>query len=211
MRCPRLVWWREEAARHPPRRFAGQAYWARPVPGFGDPLARILLVGLAPAANGGNRTGRIFTGDPSGDFLFAALHRAGLANQPTSTSRGDGLELNGAYIAAVNRCAPPANKPTPAERDNCLPYLGNEIAALAQLRVIVALGAFAWDGVLRALGPGGMVSRPRPSFAHGAQIAAGHLVMVGSFHPSQRNTNTRRLTAAMLDAVLARARRLADE
>jgi len=203
-----LVGWRDEAARHPPRRFVGQSYWARPLPGFGDPSARILLVGLAPAAHGGNRTGRLFTGDASGDFLFAALHRAGLANQPTSTSRDDGLQLTDAYIAAVNRCAPPDNKPTPGERDNCLPFLVAELAALQRLQVVVALGAYAWDGVLRALAARGLVVHPRPAFAHGAEAVIGDLFIVGSFHPSQQNTNTGRLTAAMLDNVLARARRL---
>jgi len=201
--------WREEAARHPPRRFAGQSYWARPLPGFGDPAARILIVGLAPAAHGGNRTGRIFTGDASGDFLFAALHRATLANQPTSISRGDGLQLHDAYITAVNRCAPPANKPTPGERDNCLPYLAAEIDALTRLKVIVALGGFAWDGVLRGLAARAAVERPRPRFAHGAEVTVGSFALVGCFHPSQQNTFTGRLTPAMADAALERARRLA--
>ena len=201
--------WREEAARHPPRRFAGQKYWARPLPGFGDPAARILIVGLAPAAHGGNRTGRIFTGDQSGDFLFAALHRADLANQPTSRSAVDGLRLSDVYVAAVNRCAPPDNKPTPEERDNCLPYLAAEIDALTRLRVIVALGAFAWDGVLRCLAARGAVGRPRPAFAHGAEVALGSFVLVGCFHPSQQNTFTGRLTPVMADNVLEQARRLA--
>jgi uracil-DNA glycosylase family 4 len=205
------VSWREEAARHPPRRFAGQTYWARPLAGFGDPGARLLLVGLAPAAHGGNRTGRIFTGDASGDFLFAGLHRAGLANQPASTRPGDGLVLTDAYVGAVNRCAPPANKPTPAERDNCLPYLAAEIGALERLRVIVALGAFAWDGVLRALAAAGHIGRPRPAFAHAAEALVGPFVLVGCFHPSQQNTFTGRLTPTMLDAVLQRARQLASE
>ena len=204
------MWWREEAARHPPRRFAGQPYWARPLPGFGDPNARILIVGLAPAAHGGNRTGRIFTGDASGDFLFAALHRAGVANQPTSTHAGDGLRLSGVYIGAVNRCAPPANRPTPGERDNCLPYLEAEISAIDQLRVIVALGAFAWDGVLRALTGIGHARRPRPAFAHGVEVEVGPFVLVGCFHPSQQNTFTGRLTPAMLDAVLDRVLQLKD-
>jgi len=204
-RCPRLVWWREGAARHPPRRFAGRPYWARPLPGFGDPAAKILVVGLAPAAHGGNRTGRIFTGDQSGDFLFAALHRAGLANQPTSTQRDDGLRLDGVYIGAVNRCAPPANRPTPAERDNCLPYLATEVAALERLRVIVCLGAFAWGGVLRALAGLDHTIRPRPEFAHAAETAVGPYLLIGCFHPSQQNTFTGRLTPAMLDDVLARA------
>jgi uracil-DNA glycosylase family 4 len=205
-RCQRLVAWREEAARNPPARFLGQHYWARPLPGFGDPQARLLIVGLAPAAHGGNRTGRIFTGDRSGDFLFAALHRAGLANQPTSVARDDGLRLSDAYIAAVNRCAPPANKPTPTERDNCLPYLAAQIAALDQLLVIVCLGAFAWDGTLRALSADGHDARPRPRFGHGLQADVGRYRLIGSFHPSQQNTFTGRLTPGMLDEVFAVAR-----
>ncbi len=205
VRCPRLVAWRAEAALHPPARFTRQPYWARPLPGLGDPLARILLVGLAPAAHGGNRTGRMFTGDRSGDFLFAALHTVGLANQPTSTDRGDGLELSGVYVGAVNRCAPPGNRPTPGERDNCLPYLAAEIAALDQLRVCVCLGAFAWDGCLRALARLGAVASPRPRFGHGAEARVGEYVLVGSFHPSQQNTFTGRLTQPMLIAVLRRA------
>jgi len=209
-RCPRLVWWREEAARHPPRRFAGQPYWARPLPGFGDPAASILVVGLAPAAHGGNRTGRIFTGDQSGDFLFAALHRAGLANQPASTHRDDGLRLAGVYIGAVNRCAPPANRPTPAERDNCLPYLATEVAALGRLRVIVCLGAFAWDGALRALAGLGQTVRPRPAFGHATEAAVGDYLLIGCFHPSQQNTFTGRLTPAMLDEILGRAAAAAE-
>jgi uracil-DNA glycosylase family 4 len=208
-RCPRLVAWREEAARHPPARFAGEHYWARPLPGLGDPAARVLIVGLAPAAHGGNRTGRIFTGDRSGDFLFAALHRAGYANQPTSVARDDGLRLTDAYIAAVNRCAPPANKPTPTERDNCMPYLAGEIAALDCLRVIVCLGAFAWDGVLRALSANGHETRPRPRFGHGARAEVGRYELIGSFHPSQQNTFTGRLTPRMLDEVFAEVRKRA--
>jgi uracil-DNA glycosylase len=207
-RCPRLVWWREEAARHPPRRFAGQAYWARPLPAFGDPRARVLIVGLAPAAHGGNRTGRIFTGDASGDFLFAALHATGFANQPVSVERGDGLRLTDLYIGAVNRCAPPANRPTPHERDNCLPYLVAEIGALELLQVIVCLGAFAWDGALRALSAHGHSRRPRPRFGHAVETAVGPYALLGSFHPSQQNTNTRRLTMPMLESVLRRAREL---
>ncbi|MEA2676810.1 MAG: uracil-DNA glycosylase [Chloroflexota bacterium] len=205
-RCPRLVAWREEAARNPPARYAGQSYWARPLPGFGDPAARVLVVGLAPAAHGGNRTGRMFTGDRSGDFLFAALHRAGFANQATSVARDDGLRLSDAYIAAVNRCAPPANKPTPTERDNCLPYLAGQIAALELLRVIVCLGAFAWDGVFRALSANGLGTRPRPRFGHGARAEVGRYLLIGSFHPSQQNTFTGRLTPEMLDDVFAAAR-----
>jgi uracil-DNA glycosylase family 4 len=210
-RCPRLVAWREEAALHPPARFQGQRYWARPLPGFGDADARVLIVGLAPAAHGGNRTGRIFTGDRSGDFLFAALHRAGFANQPTSVARDDGLALTDLYIAAVNRCAPPANKPTPEERDNCLPYLEAEIAALQKLEVIVCLGAYAWDGALRALAANGHLPVAKPRFGHGAEAQVGPYRLIGSFHPSQQNTFTGRLTTAMLDAVFSRARQLATD
>ena len=208
-RCPRLVCWREESAAHPPTRFAGQTYWARPVPGFGDPAASVLVVGLAPAAHGGNRTGRVFTGDRSGDFLFPALWATGFANQPTSVGRGDGLALHDLFVAAVNRCAPPLNKPTPDERNNCLPYLVSEIAALGNVRVIVCLGAFAWDGVLRALGVLGHSARPRPRFGHLAEAAVGPFVLVGSYHPSQQNTFTGKLTPDMLRTVFARARTLA--
>ncbi len=191
--------------------FARETYWGRPVPGFGDPAAGILLVGLAPAAHGGNRTGRIFTGDRSGDFLFAALHRAGLANQPVSVARDDGLRLRGAYITAVNRCAPPGNRPTPAERDACLPFLARELSLLRRLRVIVPLGAFAWDGALRGLEPAGVpVPRPRPRFGHGAEATVGPLTLIGAFHPSQQNTFTGKLTPSMLDDVLGRARVLAE-
>ena len=207
-RCPRLVAWREEVARRPPARYAGQQYWARPVPGFGDPAAQVLIVGLAPAAHGGNRTGRVFTGDRSGDFLFAALHRTGYANQATSTAIDDGLRLFGAYVAAVNRCAPPTNRPTPDERDECLPYLAAEIAALARLRALVCLGAYAWDGALRALAQCGHWVEARPRFAHGIVTRVGPFALVGSFHPSQQNTFTGRLTPHMLDDVLLRAREL---
>ncbi len=198
--------WREEAARDKVARFADQTYWGRPVPGFGDPAATIAIVGLAPAAHGGNRTGRIFTGDRSGDFLYAAMYRCGLANQPTSVARDDGLELRGVYVAAVNRCAPPANKPTPEERDRCLPYLEREIAALPELRSIVALGAFAWDGILRALAAlGHPTPRPRPKFRHRAEATVGPYRLLGAFHPSQQNTFTGKLTPEMLDEVLAAA------
>jgi uracil-DNA glycosylase len=208
--CPRLVWWREEVARVPPRRYAGQSYWARPVPGFGDPGARILLVGLAPAAHGGNRTGRVFTGDRSGDFLFPALYRAGLANQPTAVAPDDGLELHDLYVAATVRCAPPQNRPTPEERDRCLPYLVAELRILPRLRVLLALGAFAWDGALRALREvEALPAGPRPRFGHGAKATVGRYVLLGSFHPSQQNTFTGRLTSQMLDGVLARAKMLA--
>jgi len=207
--CPRLVEWRERVARDKTVRFADQTYWGRPVPGFGDPAAEILVVGLAPAAHGGNRTGRIFTGDRSGDFLFGSLHRVGLSNGPTSVSRDDGLRLIRAYLSAVNRCAPPANKPTPAERDTCLPFLGGEIVALESLRVLVALGAFAWDGALRALSALGHPTRPRPRFGHAAEAAVGPFVLLGSYHPSQQNTFTGKLTPQMLDAVFERAAELA--
>ena len=196
-------------ARDKVARFADQAYWGLPVPGFGDADARVLVLGLAPAAHGGNRTGRIFTGDRSGDFLFASLHRTGFANRDTSISRDDGLELADAYITAVNRCAPPANKPTPQERDRCLPFLVRELRALERLRVVVALGAFAWDGALRALGDLGHTSRPRPRFGHGVEVQVGPFVLLGAFHPSQQNTFTGKLTQPMLDAVFERARALA--
>ena len=203
--CPRLVAWREQVAHEKVARFADHEYWGRPVPGFGDPGARVMIVGLAPAAHGGNRTGRIFTGDRSGDFLFASMYRCGLANQPTSVSRDDGLELSGAYVAAVNRCAPPGNKPTPEERDRCLPFLVREIGALPELCTIVALGAFAWDGALRALAAAGHPTRPRPRFGHAAEASVGPYVLLGCFHPSQQNTFTGKLTTGMLDDVLHRA------
>jgi uracil-DNA glycosylase family 4 len=209
-RCPRLVTWREEVARVKRAAFAGEEYWGRPLPGFGDPDARVLLLGLAPAAHGGNRTGRIFTGDRSGDWLFASLFRVGFANQPTSVARDDGLELTGAYIAAAVRCAPPANKPTPEERDNCLPYLAREIALLESVRVIVTLGSFGWDAALRALvAIGEPRPRPRPKFGHGAEVRVGRFTLLGCFHPSQQNTFTGKLTEPMIDAVLGRAKTLA--
>ena len=209
--CPRLVEWREGVAVDPPRRYRGQEYWARPVPGFGDPDALILIVGLAPAAHGANRTGRMFTGDRSGDWLYAALHRAGLASQPTSVDAGDGLRLRGAYISAIVRCAPPANQPTTGERDECIPYLVEELALLQRVSVIVCLGAFAWDGALRVLDRVGHATpRPKPRFGHEAEAAVGPYMLVGSFHPSQQNTFTGKLTEPMLDAVFARARSLAQ-
>lgn len=207
-RCARLVRCREAAAKAPPKRFADHAYWARPVPGFGDPAARLLVVGLAPAAHGGNRTGRVFTGDRSGDWLYAALHRAGLANQAASTARDDGLRLTDAYVTCVVRCAPPANKPSPGERDRCLPFLARELTLLPRVRVILALGAFAWDGVLLAGAQlGHPVPRPRPRFGHGARATVGPWALLGSYHVSQQNTFTGRLTEPMLDAVFAAARR----
>jgi uracil-DNA glycosylase family 4 len=208
--CPRLVAWREASATNPPARFRGEAYHARPIPGFGDPGASILLLGLAPAKDGGNRTGRVFTGDRSGDFLFAALHRVGLANQATSTSRDDGLQLHGAYVAAAVRCAPPDNAPLPDERDRCAPYLRRELVLLTELRVIVALGAFAWRAALQAVeATRGALPRPLPRFGHGAEVLAGPYTVVGAYHPSQQNTFTGRLTSEMLDDVLRRARELA--
>jgi uracil-DNA glycosylase family 4 len=207
-RCPRLVAWREEVARVKVARFADQEYWGRPLPGFGDPRARVLILGLAPAAHGGTRTGRIFTGDRSGDFLYASLHRTGFASQPTSVARDDGLRLTGAYVAAVNRCAPPANRPTPKERDTCLPYLVRELRQLTALRVLVPLGGFAWDGALLALRAHGHVARPKPTFGHGVEATVGPYVLVGAFHPSQQNTFTGKLTPGMLDEVFARARDL---
>jgi len=208
--CPRLVEWREACAADPPRRFRGEEYWGRPLDGFGDPAARVAIVGLAPAAHGANRTGRMFTGDRSGDWLYAALHRAGYANQSTSEHRGDGLRLSDIYVTAVVRCAPPANRPTPDERDNCLPYLERELALLENCDTVVALGAFAWDGALRAIRAlGGEIPRPRPRFGHGAETSAGRWKMLGCYHPSQQNTFTGRLTEAMLDSVFARAKELA--
>jgi uracil-DNA glycosylase family 4 len=199
--CPRLVAWRELIAREKVARFAHEEYWGRPVPGFGDPAARVLVLGLAPAAHGGNRTGRIFTGDRSGDFLFAALHRAGFANRPVSLHRGDGLRLRDAYLAAVNRCAPPGNRPTPEERDRCLPFLERELRALPRVSVVVPLGAFAWDGALRALAALGHRTSPKPRFGHGVEAQVGSFVLLGCFHPSQQNTFTGKLTQAMIDAV----------
>ena len=207
--CPRLVAWREEQAADPPRRYRCEEYWARPVPGFGDPRARIVVVGLAPAAHGANRTGRMFTGDRSGDWLYGAMHRAGLASQAKSTARDDGLELHDAFVTAVVRCAPPANRPATDERDRCLPYLARELTALGNARVVVCLGAFAWDGVLRALAAlGHATPRPKPRFGHGAEATVGSFELVGSYHPSQQNTFTGRLTREMLDSAFAAAVRL---
>ena len=206
-RCPRLVEWRERVAREKRASFAGEEYWGRPVPGFGDPSARVYILGLAPAAHGGNRTGRVFTGDRSGDWLFASMHRTGFANQSESVSADDGLELRDAFVAAAVRCAPPANKPLPAERDNCLPYAREELALMPRVRVIVCLGAFAWDAACRLYGV-----RPRPKFGDGAEfeLPDGGPVLLGCFHPSQQNTFTGKLTEPMLDAVFRRARALAD-
>jgi uracil-DNA glycosylase family 4 len=209
-RCPRLVRWREQAAREKRAAYRNEDYWGRPLPGFGDIKARVLVCGLAPAAHGGNRTGRIFTGDRSGDWLFAALHRAGFANQPTSVHRKDGLRLTDCYITACVRCAPPDNHPTPVERDNCLPYLVEELNLFSRVRVIVCLGSFAWDGALRALAARGLTIRPRPRFGHGAEATIGPYTLIGSYHPSQQNTFTGRLTVDMLDATFGRARGLVN-
>jgi uracil-DNA glycosylase family 4 len=210
-RCPRLVAWREQVARERRAAFAHERYAAHPVAGFGDPAARVLILGLAPAAHGGNRTGRIFTGDRSGDFLFAALWRAGFANQPTSSHREDGLRLSDAWVAAAVRCAPPANRPTPAEREACLPWSVAELRLLPDISVALCLGAFAWDAALRlraSIGGEG-VPRPRPRFGHGVEHAGEPFALVGCFHPSQQNTFTGRLTEPMIDAAMARVRVLA--
>lgn len=219
--CPRLVEWREEVARTRRRAFADEEYWGRPVPSFGDPGARILIVGLAPAAHGANRTGRMFTGDRSGEWLFGALHRAGLATRSESVHRDDGLELEGAWLTAAVRCAPPGNRPTAAERDRCLPYLEREVLALAGLRVIVALGGFAWDSVLRTLRAiDWVVPSPKPRFGHEAEATitrpsrepdgVREIVLIGSYHPSQQNTFTGRLTREMFDSVWRRAGALTE-
>jgi uracil-DNA glycosylase family 4 len=221
-RCARLVEWREEVARTKRAAYAEEEYWGRPVPSFGDPEARILIVGLAPGAHGANRTGRMFTGDRSGEWLYGALHRAGLSSRPDSTRRDDGLELRNAWLTAAVRCVPPANKPTPAEREVCRPFLEREILAFADLRVVVALGGFSWGAILLALRDLGFaVPAPRPKFGHGAEVeiagsanppgageaprSPGDLVMIGSYHPSQQNTFTGRLTREMFDAVWTRA------
>jgi uracil-DNA glycosylase family 4 len=210
-RCPRLVAWREAVAREKRPAYRDETYWGRPMPGFGDPAARILLLGLAPAAHGGNRTGRIFTGDRSGDFLFAALHRAGFANQASSRHAGDGLQLRGAYVTAAVRCAPPANRPLPAERDACEDWLAAEARLLGALRVVVCLGGFAWASALRLRARlGHPAPRPRPVFGHGAEVPGPPWTLLGAFHPSQQNTFTGRLTPPMLDAVLTRAAALAS-
>jgi uracil-DNA glycosylase family 4 len=219
-RCPRLVAWREQVAIERRAAFREQEYWGRPVPGFGDPRARVLLLGLAPAAHGANRTGRMFTGDRSGDFLYAALWRTGFASQPTSVAREDGLRLRGAWITAAVRCAPPANRPTPNERDSCLPWSLRELDLPGELRVAVCLGAFAWDAALRlerklagGRSDGGSSGRGRPRFGHGIERTAGpgdRFALLGCYHPSQQNTFTGRLTEEMIDAVLLRARALAE-
>ena len=208
--CPRLVEWREKIAREKRAAFASEDYWGRPVPPFGDPGGRLLIVGLAPAAHGGNRTGRMFTGDRSGDWLYASMHRTGYASQAHATSKDDGLTLTDAYITAPVRCAPPANKPTLEERDTCLPYLVRELELLPNVEVIVALGKFAWDAALKALSMAGVtIPKPKPRFGHLAEAPVGGYSLVGSYHPSQQNTFTGKLTAPMMDAVFERARALA--
>jgi uracil-DNA glycosylase len=209
-RCPRLVAWRELVAREKVARFRDEPYWGRPVPGFGDAEARILLIGLAPAAHGGNRTGRVFTGDASGDFLWKALFDVGLSNRPSGRRAGDGLALTDTYITAAVKCAPPQNKPTTDERDNCFPYLVRELQLLDRLRVIVALGLFGWEAAFRSLEALGHTARPRPRFGHAAEARVGPYHVIASFHPSQQNTFTGRLTAPMLEAVLRRAKELAE-
>jgi uracil-DNA glycosylase family 4 len=207
--CPRLVAWREEVARTKRAAFRDEEYWGRPIPSFGDPRARLLIVGLAPAAHGANRTGRMFTGDRSGDWLYASLYRVGYANQPTSVSLDDGLELRDAYIAAAVRCAPPANQPTPDERDRCRPFLDRELALLDQVAVIVALGAFAYEALWSALRDSGVaLPKPRPKFTHLLEVPTGRAMILGCFHPSQQNTFTGKLTEPMTDAVFLRAREL---
>ena len=209
--CPRLVAWRERVALEKVARFRDEPYWGRPVPGFGDPDARILLVGLAPAAHGGNRTGRVFTGDASGDFLVRALFAVGLANQPTSRRIDDGLVLRDVRVAAAVRCAPPKNRPTPEEQVRCRPWLVREVGLLPRLRVLLALGAIGWDAALRTLDVlGERIPRPRPRFAHGAEATIGRFTLVGTYHPSQQNTFTGKLSQPMLEAVVRRARELAS-
>jgi uracil-DNA glycosylase family 4 len=209
--CPRLVEWREHVAVEKRASFRHDTYWGRPVPGFGDVRARVLVAGLAPAAHGANRTGRVFTGDRSGDFLYASLFRTGFANQPTSVAADDGLELRDLYVAAAVRCAPPANKPTPEERDTCLPYLVRELDLLEHVRVIVVLGAFAYDAIAKVLAAAASpLPIPRPKFTHGVEVATARALVLGCFHPSQQNTFTGKLTEPMIDDVFLRARELVE-
>jgi uracil-DNA glycosylase family 4 len=209
--CPRLVEWREQVARDKRASFQGERYWGKPIPGFGDPAARVLIVGLAPAAHGANRTGRMFTGDRSGDWLYAALHRAGYANQATSVVADDGLLLTDAFVTAAVRCAPPANRPTPQERDRCSPFLVRELTLMPQVRVIVTLGGFAYEATWRVLSEAGVaLPRPRPRFGHGIEVATPRATILGCYHPSQQNTFTGKLTVPMLDAVFAKATALAQ-
>jgi uracil-DNA glycosylase family 4 len=209
-KCPRLVRWREAVAKDPPRRYRGQSYWAKPLAGFGDPSARLLIVGLAPAAHGGNRTGRIFTGDRSGDWLYGALHATGFANQPNSSHLNDGLELKDCYITAAVRCAPPDNKPTRIEFERCGPYLVQELEWFENIRVVIALGKIAFDSFLRARRErGGPIPKPGPRFGHGtAVVLSSNLTLIASYHPSQQNTFTGKLTVTMFHAVFEQARKL---
>lgn len=210
--CPRLVAWREQVARERRRAFADQEYWGRPVPGFGDPEARLVVVGLAPAAHGANRTGRMFTGDRSGDWLYRAMHAAGFASQPTSSDRGDGLKLRDAWVTAAVRCAPPANKPTPEERDSCARWLDRELGLLTEVRVLAALGAFAYRVLWNALRRAGVeMPTPRVPFGHGVEVEADGKTLIASYHPSQQNTFTGRLTEEMLESVFRRAAELVDQ
>lgn len=206
--CERLVEWRERIAKTKRAAFADQTYWGRPVPGFGDPQARLLVTGLAPGAHGANRTGRIFTGDRSGDWLYRAMHQAGFANQPTSIERDDGLVLRDAWVTSVVHCVPPDNKPTTEERNACRMWLLEELRLLVNVQVIVVLGGFGWDGLLRALAEQGHVAKPKPRFGHGAQARIGRYVLLGCYHPSQQNTFTKRLTESMLREVFEYAREL---
>ena len=209
--CPRLVTWREDVAVGKRASFADQPYWGRPIPGWGDATPSLLIVGLAPAANGGNRTGRIFTGDPSADWLFASLHRTGWATRATSVHSGDGQRLVDARMIATVRCAPPENKPTPVERDTCAPWIAAELALLPSVRVVVALGSFGWDGAVRSLvAAGATAPARRPKFGHGAEVVLGDVTLIGCYHPSPHNTYTHRLTREMTDAVFERARALTE-
>ena len=210
-RCSRLVAWREQVAIEKRASYRDDVYWGKPVPSFGDPNARLLVLGLAPAAHGANRTGRMFTGDRSGDWLYRALCRAGFANQSASTQRDDGLRLKDTYISAVVRCAPPANKPTPEERKECMAFLNRELDVMENLSVLVALGSFAWDGALRALASRGHTQSPKPKFGHGAESLLDRIHLLGSYHPSQQNTFTGRLTESMLDRVFQRAQEILSE
>lgn len=209
--CPRLVKWREKVADMKKPEFAHDLYWGKPVPSFGHPKASIWIVGLAPAAHGANRTGRMFTGDRSGQWLYRAMHKAGLANQPNSIHRKDGLRLKGAFVTAIVRCAPPKNRPKPRERDQCLDYLVSELNLAKPSRVLICLGGFAWDGVLRALARLGHSTKPKPRFSHGVKAKIGPHTLLGSYHPSQQNTFTGKLTEPMLDQIFQKAKTLARE
>ncbi len=206
--CPRLVEWRESIAQTKRKAFAEEMYWGRPLPGFGDPHAKLVIIGLAPAAHGANRTGRMFTGDRSGEWLYRALHKAGFGNQPHARSKNDGLKLTNAYITTIVRCAPPANKPTPEERDICMEYMIQELRLLKRAKILLLLGSFVWDGTLQVLSKIGHSVRPKPTFSHGAQSQVGPYTLVGSYHPSQQNTFTGRLTKPMFDAVFSQTKRL---